>query len=85
MPKHHYLDAAVTQQPACFVEKKKEKARVVNKLVPRPSTCSRLVWIAAFPDDKPESAVSSKDFFRIIREAGFLFGNPQQTSFFCPR
>jgi hypothetical protein len=80
MHKHHHLDAVVTQKPACFERKK--KAFVVKKLVPRPSTCSRLVWITAFPDDRPESAVSSIYSFRIIREAGFLCGNPQQPTFF---
>jgi hypothetical protein len=73
------LDGAITQLPAYFVKK---NAFDVQKLVPRPSACSRLVPITAIPNDRSECSVSSIDSFYI--PGGFV-REPIATHYFCPR
>jgi len=66
MHKHHHFDDVVTQQqPACFV-------RVIQIIVPRPSTCFRFGVITACPDARSESLVSSTDPLILILDELFL-------------
>jgi hypothetical protein len=88
MRKHHHLDCAVTQQPACFVKYQiyifKKKIKIaVHELVPRLSTCSRLVTIANCPDGRPESAESTVFVLEPITDNNLFFVRADGGLFAC--